>query len=569
MGKRTIGRWLIPLVLLAGLGICLTHLLAQKPPSAALEQLRHTLKAPARDLTERRNTIRYWGDQLQSLGDLRKALAFQEWRDQDSDTRLAVVDAEQRALLLQRLEDSARTVLRQGAPADCLAVVNLLAEMGATLRSPRGRTGVAHDFGPDLTALVQQRPSPVREAALRALGRINADPRLAGPVFAQTLTIEDPALRTAASNALLEAMRTVVELPPPGRGTTGVDANRMEVAAAAAAYIRAAVAGLRCRDDVVRTHAIETIHLAVQALREQVKQLSPPENAEELTYFREQVVQERAELAPALVVLREQSVVLAAALSDDQADVRMHARQTLEEMARVRKLLQRRYNSLNVGQVMVQASGDSIGDDPLAQGILATVPTLLAGMADPDVRVRRTAVEFLETLEPRAPAVTAALTRALQDKDRSVRWTAARTLGKLKPPDAATAVPELSRLLTDPDIDLAKAVAIALEHLGPIAHEATPALLQAAEARDAEMRLAALRALATTAPGAPLVSQRLQVALTDEDARVRQQAAEILGQGGLVGAETLTALRGLLNDPAAEVRKAASDALANLAQQRR
>ncbi len=548
---------------------------AQKGPADAVEQLRTTLKAPARDLAERERRIRSALTGLQSLGSMRRALALQDWRDTDLEPRLAKVDSTQRAALVERFSRTVRELLRNGSAQDCLAVVNLLGEMGPTLRDMGSKHGLASSFAPDLALVIKQRPSPVRDAATTAMGRINPEPSIAIPAIAQLLAEPETAKHMTAAEALFALVRTVMELPAPGQSTTGIEVTRREIVAVAQAVTPVAARGLRDGDPQVRTRCMQAIGLAATALRDTIREPSPPDNPADMAVYKQQVDTERQELQPLMMALRDLGPALAAALSDADSDVRWQARRALEDMAKARSLLHVRMASTQPRstdetqvRMAIFPAPRNAAEDPLGQGIRATVPTLLAGMADADVRVRRMAVEFLETLEPDTAGVNRALAMALRDPDRSVRWTAARTLGKLPPLDPGATVPELVRLLTDSDLDLELCAARALQNYGTVAEGALPALLQAADVKDAEMRVAALRTLEATNPGNPQLLVKLRTALADEDARVRQGAAEILGRFGPSGREAEPALRELLGDRHPDVRKAANDALANLAQQR-
>lgn len=73
---------------------------------------------------------------------------------------------------------------------------------------------------------------------------------------------------------------------------------------------------------------------------------------------------------------------------------------------------------------------------------------LVNNFASEDGTVREKARQFLVAM---GPAVTIPLLEALNDKRASVRWEAAKALGKLADPSTASA---LVRLLQDPDFDV-------------------------------------------------------------------------------------------------------------------
>ena len=123
------------------------------------------------------------------------------------------------------------------------------------------------------------------------------------------------------------------------------------------------------------------------------------------------------------------------------------------------------------------------------------MPALTAGVGDVEVEARRAAIEALEALGRQAAPAGPALVAALADQDRFVRWAAARALGKIRPADVATLVPALAHLVADGDRDVALSALSALSAFGPRARAAVPALLEAAQTREPELRMAALRAL--------------------------------------------------------------------------
>jgi HEAT repeat protein len=159
-----------------------------------------------------------------------------------------------------------------------------------------------------------------------------------------------------------------------------------------------------------------------------------------------------------------------------------------------------------------------------------------------------------------------ALVEALSDRDRFVRWAAARTLGRIGPaarPEPATL--GLAKLLSDPDLDVRMAAATTLEVYGPRAAKAIPAVVAATQTGDAEIRQAAMRALPSIdTKGQPDTIGALIKALANPDARVRQTAAETLGKFGSAARSARPALAEALNDDDPEVRRAASEALVDI-----
>ena len=204
-------------------------------------------------------------------------------------------------------------------------------------------------------------------------------------------------------------------------------------------------------------------------------------------------------------------------------------------------------------------------EDSLRNGLRAALPALSGSLDDPDVRMRLAAVTVLDLMGQDAAPAAAALDHALKDADIFVRWAAARALGNINPADGKVAVPNLGRLLFDPDLDPRLAAAATLEHYGKEAAAAVPDLIRATSVGDSEIRVAVIHALEAIGaeearPAVPALAQ----ALSDPDERVRQAAAETLGSFGPVAQNAEPALRRALDDKEATVRKAASSALLNL-----
>jgi len=253
-----------------------------------------------------------------------------------------------------------------------------------------------------------------------------------------------------------------------------------------------------------------------------------------------------------VLALKDQGPALARLLGDPDAEVRALTRQVLVEMANLRSRWPR-----------PAASAENETPDPLLQGIAAALAPLGRSLADPDVGARRAALDILESLGPASSPAAPILVKALEDPDRFVRWAATRTLGKIAPQMAETAVPGLVRLLSDADLDLRLAATTTLERYGPAAREAVPALVRLVYAQEAaEVRVAAIRVLIRIGQPSgqePIVA--LRTVLADPDERVRRMAAQGLGSYGPAARMAVEALRQARSDSSPAVQKAAGDAL--------
>jgi HEAT repeat protein len=86
------------------------------------------------------------------------------------------------------------------------------------------------------------------------------------------------------------------------------------------------------------------------------------------------------------------------------------------------------------------------------------------------------------------------LIKQLKDPDASMRYSAARGLGKYGA-EARSAVPALIEALKDADSSVRLGVAYGLAGIGPAATEAVPALKEALKDKDPKVREAAAYAL--------------------------------------------------------------------------
>jgi HEAT repeat protein len=528
--------------------LCCAGVALAQADADPVETLRQVLRSPGREAELRAQNLQAAVGALHGLAELRRAVALPDWRDEDIDPLIAEIDRQQRLILVQRLQQVVRAALAQQAPATQVTVCDMLADLGVRTRGVGTQHALARDFGPDLAQLVAQGDPRLREAAARALAKIDADPALAVPALAGLLGAEDPRLRVAAAEGLSDLIKTAADLAANTHSASGVTINRRQLVETGTAVVPAAALGLGDPAALVRRSCLEVIGRTALALNRLL--LDPPggDQAGEGEATRQQIAAEQAELLPLAMALRDQGPILARALGDADAETRARSRRVLALMAEVR------------GRWLRRAQRAGLTDDPLLDGLRPALPGLIAALADGDGQARQTTVNILETIGAAAAPAVPALIQALTDPNPFVRWAAARTLGKIGEPAAA---PALARLLGDGDLDLAMAAAAALEQLGPAAQATVPELTQTVRGSSAaELRLAGIRALqAIGAAGASSALPVLGDALSDADARVRLAAAVALGQFGPAAAAALEALQGARSDRNPDVQQAVGAAL--------
>jgi HEAT repeat protein len=152
-------------------------------------------------------------------------------------------------------------------------------------------------------------------------------------------------------------------------------------------------------------------------------------------------------------------------------------------------------------------------------------PVLSEAMRDGDPLRRAAAAEALGKLSGEAACIE--LRKALADPVAAVRVAAAQALGACGDP---TSGPALLPLLYDPDPAVVAAVAAALGRIG----DASTAVALAETLYDADQPLLVRRAVVAALARAPHpeVQPALLDALNDPDAQVRGYAAQALGQVG-------------------------------------
>lgn len=154
-------------------------------------------------------------------------------------------------------------------------------------------------------------------------------------------------------------------------------------------------------------------------------------------------------------------------------------------------------DSADIRALAVECLGD------IGKPALPAVPALVERLADPNAHVRREVIEALHAIEPGPEVVLPLLVKQLQDSDPTVRMRALHTLaeqGKTAMPrlvealasdetaywaclvaaeigpDAAPAVPALTKLLDDEQLDIRREAILALAAIGEAAAPAVPAL---------------------------------------------------------------------------------------------
>lgn len=552
-------------------------LAADRFPPDPVQDLRDALKVPVRDpmknqaeLDFRMKNVGKRIDALKTLGDLRRALPLQEWRDEDREEAIAKVDRDLRARVVDRFVKGIQAVMEKGSPASQQAAADMLGEMGTSVRGAMAKTSVPQELTPELVKLTKSKTPEVRMAAGRTLGKIHADPKLAVPALGDMLISDQPALRKAAAEGLVFMVESALNTHK-GRGATTVEINRGDLITTGSLVVPVAAKGINDAEAEIRKLCCEAIHYAATALGELVFDSRPrldfpplerkPTDDErtEIEDYAKQVEGERRDLAPLTKALLDQAATLSRAMSDPNAAVRLRATKAMEEAGNARLRLVRRASSVPPFDKKIPQN-----EDHLYTLIRRNLRVLLDRLHDRETPIRLAVLNVFETLEQDAVIVLPYLVEALQDPNRFVCWAAVRVLGKTAPAQAELVVPALADTLSVPDIDVRVTTADVLERYGAAAQAALPALMRDVTRGDAEMRIGAIQAIQAMGPAGKAAVPTLILALNDNDPEVRKTAAEALGRLGPDAISALDALRQKLDEDNADVSKAASDAILSI-----
>jgi HEAT repeat protein len=190
--------------------------------------------------------------------------------------------------------------------------------------------------------------------------------------------------------------------------------------------------------------------------------------------------------------------------------------------------------------------------------------------------LRIAAIQALGGFGPEAAEAVPELTRALRDEDRRVRWFAAEALGLIGP-EAKAATPALVEAIRSPDVATGDAVddgealkdgpirliaAFALGRIGPGARAAVPELIAALSGPDSRVRGAAARALGLMGPDArEAIPHLIRLAGRGSVSGVAECAQEALTQ---LGADAMPGLIRAFHDRDPATRLAAFDIISEL-----
>ena len=248
--------------------------------------------------------------------------------------------------------------------------------------------------------------------------------------------------------------------------------------------------------------------------------------------------------------------VLADALGDTSSKVRRSVADALGDLGKpARPAIPRLLDTLgdeseDVRRNAVNAIG-RIGD-----GIEAA-ERLLPILSDGSPTMRRETARALRRMRVFSPAIASALLASLSDDERNIRRESERALGRLGEP----VIPILRDALKTASPQAGPAILRALSDVGLAA---VPVVVDYLTHEDAEMRWEAADALGDMQARSPDVLAALLPLFDDPNERVRLEAIDTIGDTKATSTDLPQALGALLDDSSSEVRQRAVEALGEI-----
>jgi HEAT repeat protein len=590
---RLSARWLGPAAL--AVALCVPAAGVADVPADPVEKLRQALQQNSDSVAESAGKI-------QDLGDLSRALLLREWRANNLDPNWQRQEQRVWSDLAERFTRAVKDELQDKDSTRRLAAVAFLGNLAVSGRDAGSQDTIQAELlrermsalAKPLADLIGNDQTPtVRAAALRALGRINPDLRVAVPLLDALLFAMPPgdaASRRAAASALADLLQGGGQLEkkswmqliaarqrlrrierdptaaPADLKALGDEVQRSRtqqeaVVKGLALFSRQAGRTLADPDAEVRRHGAGAVGEAATLLKNM--EVRAPEPDELPGDYRKELAEQGQMLASLAEAVASQVSALAdRAVSDTDLDACLAAAGALEEIGEARgHLLDAQAAAFvrprpvppppsppGMGKDQLEAvpppaskqsaAPPQLGlDKPLTEALRRAAAPLGKRLSDKDVplRQRLALLYVLETLEADGAPAAEAVTGRLKDDDPFVRWAAVRALGRmaLKGDTADKAVVGLAPLLKDGNADVRNTSAAALAGYGPAARGAAGALAAAVKDKDADADLRALAIGALVAIGADARKEALPAlvaALVTEDVSVRRATAHALGQ---------------------------------------
>jgi hypothetical protein len=208
------------------------------------------------------------------------------------------------------------------------------------------------------------------------------------------------------------------------------------------------------------------------------------------------------------------------------------------------------------------AVSTTLGETIIANLTRETIDALATSLASREGKIPEYSAHVLSSFGTQASAALPALRQLLTDPDPATRLEAAVAVANATPPDAAEVVPVIVEGLNNAEfVSLRQRGIKALALIGPGAAEATPSLLAIVGSGDRALGMEAARTLGAIEPPEEQTISYLVNLLGSEDPSVRLVAVSALRYQGAKAVSAVSELERLRQDPVAEVRRGAADAI--------
>ena len=208
------------------------------------------------------------------------------------------------------------------------------------------------------------------------------------------------------------------------------------------------------------------------------------------------------------------------------------------------------------------AVSTTLGETTVANLTRETIDALATSLASREGKIPEYSAHVLSSFGTQAGTALPALRQLLTDPDPATRLEAAVAAANVAPSDAAEAVPVIVEGLNNTGfVTLRQRGVMALALIGPGAAEATPCLLAMIASGDRSLGMEAAQTLGAIEPPEDQTISYLVSLLSSEDPNVRLVAVSALRYQGAKAVSAVSELERLRQEPVAEVRNGAADAI--------
>jgi HEAT repeat protein len=520
--------------------------------------------------------------QIQTLGDLSRALLLIEWRTGGSLVGGEDIDRQVRETLTDRFIAEVRKVFARGSTDQQVAAAGVVAATLNGMANPAldlALAGKVSGLSEDLARLTRTGSVPTRAAAARALGQFALSPDVATRALDPLIHPDQPvSVRQGAADALLALSQLISTTEPSRRSEPGISISdrqrpqwqlktdrRREIARE---VVPLALRALQDPDRNVRLQAALALQELATSVVDQLKgaplrlrETLPPRDRDwseeeyaEVERIRGELTRFRDDHRPIVQAFNQHTAGLVATVNDPDPEVRQVILHVIQELGRARRLF-----------VTVEAA---IPPRPRRREIRAPRPAL-----PPAGGLRLVAGQELLAEDSRPvdlPSPGKLLPRQKdapedkQDKGKKGEGDKKDKASETLEPLFARLVEGLAADLKSPDLLTRRGAIIALESLEEAAETRVEAIVAATCDIDAIVRWVAARALGRFEKQAPRVVPALVKLLRDIDLDARSAAANALGNLGPSARDAVPHLAAAVNRGDIEFRLVAMKALENI-----